>query len=691
MRFSKRLLLAGTAVLVVFMPLGVFAPTLLPIAGPGDAFFTDPIEPLPTEVAALPDTADGGHLTDRDEVGRLVDALVQEQMQRFNLPGAAAVVVHRGAVLHSSGYGYADAVAGRAFDSQTVFRTASVSKLFTATAVMQLVEQGLLDLDADIHDYLDFRVPTRFAEPITMTHLLTHTPGFDERLLGSTASRYRVEDIIGLRDYLLAPDATQQVRPPGMVISYSNYGMALAGYVIERLSGKTFEQYIDDHIHRPLGMARSTFVERVSAPPAENHARAHVYRRGRHEALPQTFENAAPAGSQYSTADDIARFMLANLGDGSLDGERILEPAMLTRLHATAFTHHPMLPGWTPGFVEYHWNGYRLVGHGGDLPGWHSQLTLLPDHDLGVFIHYNGIWPVNLDDDPRMNVVEAVLAAMVPEAGGIYPRPLQLDTATGPAPEGILPVGAVETGRMSVAGNYRVTRYSMTSMEKLLLPNSLLRLHVRERPDGTLRVTMPLGLVSPSEWLPSGDLFYQREGGSGHLAFGADERGRPTHLYGTFMIPLAFERVRWYESEWILLGLFAFSAVAFMGVTLGWPVRSAVRRMRRRPIPERSAGRQRRVILARAVAGTGAVVVVILFVMLFQALTTGDTALLAIQPLLALIAGVCGALAAWLGYATYRGWRADGGPLSERALHGVVAVAGVLFLWQMSYWNVLAF
>jgi CubicO group peptidase (beta-lactamase class C family) len=359
------------------------------------------------------------------DVSHFVDAIVEEQLTTFRLPGAAAVVVHRGKVLHSRGYGYADIESGRRFDSLTVFRTASVAKLFTAVAVMQLVEQGLIDLDRDVNEYLDFRVPVRHPEPITMRHLLTHTAGFDERLLGSTASQRRPEDVVSVRDFLLARDAAPQVRPPGQVISYSNYGLVLAGYVVERLSGKPFEQYVDDHIHGPLGMTRSTFLDPLPDHLAGDRARAHRFRRGRQETLPVLYENAGPAGSQFSSADDIARFLLANLGTGSVDGVRVLEPATLRRLHATAFTHHPHLPGWTLGFSEYHWKGYRLVGHGGDIPGYHNQLTLLPDHEIGIFVHFNGIWAIDLDNDPRMRVVEAVLAALVADEPGpaSYPAP----------------------------------------------------------------------------------------------------------------------------------------------------------------------------------------------------------------------------------------------------------------------------
>jgi CubicO group peptidase (beta-lactamase class C family) len=630
---------------------------------------------------------------DPTALGLLIDDVVEAQLSDFDLPGGAVVVVHRGEVIHSRGYGYADVGAGRRFDSRTVFRTASVSKLFTATAVMQLVERGLVDLDEDVRAYLDVDIPATYPAPITLRHLLTHTAGFDDRMLGTSASKVRATDVIPLRDFLASRDAAPRVRPPGQLISYSNHGAALAGYVVERVSGMAYEDYIDQHVHGPLAMTRSTFRDPPPTDLGADRARAYVHRRGRHEALPMSYENAAPAGSQYSTADDIARFMLANLGDGALDGARILEPGTLRQLHGTAFTHHPLLPGWTLGFMEYHWNGFRLVGHGGDLPGYHNQLTLLPEHELGVFVHYNGIWPVDLDDDPRIRVVEAILSALVPVDDGAtrFPAPAGGSVVT-PAAAGVpVPVGT-PGGTPSVAGNYRLTRHAVTSMEKLLLPNSFLRLHVRERRDGSLRMTMPAGFTAPSEWIPVGPLLYQRAGGGEYLAFGADERGRACHLYGTFMIPLAFERVRWYEGEAVLIGLLVFAAITFLGVSLGWPARALVRRVRRGPAPAApSPERRRRVVVARMAAALGALVLVVLGVMMVQAMALGDTPLLSIQPLLAVLSAVCGALSLWLGYATLRSWKVAEGPTTERLVHVVVALAGVLFVWQMSYWNVLGF
>jgi CubicO group peptidase (beta-lactamase class C family) len=646
-----------------------------------------------SEVLTAATPAAAAALLDRAELGRSIDAVVESQMRKFDLPGSVVVVVHGGEVVHSRGYGHADIEAGRSFDPGTsVFRTASVSKLFTATAVMQLVEQGLIDLDSDVNRYLDFQVPETYPEPITMRHLLTHTAGFDERLLGSFASKRRPEEVLTSRQFLTSPDAAPRVRPPGRVISYSNHGIALAGYIVERVAGKPFEQYVDDHIHAPLGMSRSTFYDPLPARLEGYRIRAYRFHRGRHEAFPITFENAGPAGSQFSSGANIARFMLANLNGGELDDVRILGPSAVRQLHAQAFTHHPALPGWTLGFMEYRRHGRRMIGHSGDLPGFHNQLTLLPDEGLGIFVHFNGVWPLTLDEDPRSHIVEHVVDSALPPAVVEGSGPAAVSGAGGGLVSTITAFAAPSAGSgVAVAGNYRFSRHPKTSIQKLLVPNSLFRLHVREIGDGTIRMTMPLGFTAPSEWEPAGPLLYRRVGGDEHLAFGPDERGRATYLFPVLPMSMAFERVRWYESEVVLLGLLGFSTLGLVGALAGWLAGALVRCIRRREAPTPAPGQRRRRVAARTVGLLGTSVLATLGVMVVQANTAGDTALLPLQPAIAGAAGLTGVLALGLGYATLKAWRAGEGPRAERIGHTAVALAGIAFLWQMSYWNVLPF
>jgi hypothetical protein len=214
-------------------------------------------------------------------------------------------------------------------------------------------------------------------------------------------------------------------------------------------------------------------------------------------------------------------------------------------------------------------------------------------------------------------------------------------------------------------------------------------LHIRQNGDGTIRMTMPLGFAGPSEWEPVEPLLYRRVASDEYLAFGQDEHGRVTHLFPVLMIPMAFERVRWYEGEVMLLGLLGGSALAFVGASVGWPASALARRLRRRESPTSTPGQRGRRVAARSLGLLGTSVLATLGVMVVQANTAGHTPLLPLQPALAGATGLCGLLVLGLGYSTTRAWLERDGRLAERVLYSGLTLAGAAFLWQMAYWNVL--
>lgn len=198
-------------------------------------------------------------------------------------------------------------------------------------------------------------------------------------------------------------------------------------------------------------------------------------------------------------------------------------------------------------------------------------------------------------------------------------------------------------------------------------------------------------MMDPSEWIRVEPLLYRRVSGQDHLAFGAGERGQASHLFGTFMVPLAFERVGWYEREVILLGLLAFSGLTFLATAMGWPLGAAVRRLRRRPALATTVPQERARICARALGVTGSLIVVTLAVMFVQAATALRTPLFPLLPVLSLGVLACGVLTLLLGYFAAQAWKAGDASPPTRFAHGVLLMAGIAFVWQMAYWNVLAF
>lgn len=315
-----------------------------------------------------------------------LDGLVPYALKKADLAGAVVVVVKDGALLAAKGYGYADVGKRIPVDpATTLFRPGSVSKLFMWTAVMQLVEQGKLDLDTDVNKYLDFTIPPRDGKPITLRDLMTHTAGFEEAV-----KNLIVRDIGQLKtnEAWLKDWIPERVYPAGEVSAYSNYGAALAGYIVQRASGMEFEDYVELHIYRPLGMRYATFRQPVPEPLAAHVAKS--YTKASLPPLPFELVAAAPAGSMAVSGEDMGRFMIAHLHDGRFGDAQILRPETARQMHE--YTHHSV-PGLLPmalGFYHMDRNGQTIIGHGGATECFHSVLALYPKQDLGVFVSVNG-------------------------------------------------------------------------------------------------------------------------------------------------------------------------------------------------------------------------------------------------------------------------------------------------------------
>lgn len=328
-------------------------------------------------------------------IGQFLDQQFIHKMEQYNIPNATVSVVADGKVVFQRGYGFASLEEQRSVDPETsLFRIGSVSKLFTWTAVMQLVEQGKLDLMADINSYLDFEIPAKIvgmktngaAAPITLTHLMTHTPGFED--YSGSIFRLELVDVLPLaryvRNYLPA-----RVFPSGEVIAYSNYGTALAGYIVERVSGMPFHEYVEQYIFTPLGMNNSTFLQPLPDEFIPNMTQAYryvhgQYQKGAFEFVPES------AGGMSSTATDMARFMLAYLQDGLGEFGQILATDTVELMRNQLFSHHSSLQGIAYGFMEGIFNGQRTLFHSGSTMLFDTGFYLLPEENVGLFISLSG-------------------------------------------------------------------------------------------------------------------------------------------------------------------------------------------------------------------------------------------------------------------------------------------------------------
>ena len=324
--------------------------------------------------------------SDPREVEAFFDGAVPALLEAYHVPGLVLSVVRDGQLLFAKGWGVADLETGRPMDPErTIVRVASISKLVTATAAMQLVAQGKLDLQADVNRYLEgFQIEEAFGAPVTLHQLLTHTAGFDDRFLHT--GRALGSPLPPLGDYL-AERMPRRVMPPGRVVSYSNHGLALVGHLVERASGLSFADYVQQNVFDPLGMTKSRFFLRV--PLETDVAVPYFWSEGRQAPLGYDHTLLGPAAELNTTATDMAKFMLAHLQQGNA---RLLDPETERLMQAQHFTVHPKLAGWGYGFLETSLNGQRTVGHGGDWRGFESTLLLFPDLGWGVFASANGMF-----------------------------------------------------------------------------------------------------------------------------------------------------------------------------------------------------------------------------------------------------------------------------------------------------------
>ncbi len=322
-----------------------------------------------------------------DDLTSFFDGMIPQQIAQDDIAGMVIAVVKDGKVIFAKGYGYSNVKEHTPVSpATTLFRVGSVSKLFTWTAVMQLVQQGKINLDTDINQYLDFHIPAAFGKPITMRDVMTHTPGFEEAI--KDLITMNPKNIPSTSDYLKA-HLPKQIFPPGSTGAYSNYGATLAGYVVQRLSGEDFDSYIEHHIFQPLGMTHATF--RQPLPPNLAPDMSQGFLRASGGAKPFEIVVTVPAGALSVSALDITHFMIAHLQDGTYNGAQILDPATVKEMHSRQYAPDPHVNGMCLGFYEDSRNGHRVIAHGGDTIYFHSDLHLILDADTGLFVSYNSL------------------------------------------------------------------------------------------------------------------------------------------------------------------------------------------------------------------------------------------------------------------------------------------------------------
>jgi CubicO group peptidase (beta-lactamase class C family) len=350
----------------------------------GAAARSDTPSPDPQTPSAA-DAAPAAHVLTAEDAAAYFDGMLPSAMASADIAGAVIVVVKDGQPLLERGYGLADVKTGRPVDpDKTLFRPGSISKLFTWTSVMQLVAAGKIDLDADINRYLDFKVPPYDGKPITMRQLMTHSAGFAD-----ASKDLFPPDLKHLKTLSQLGQVPMPARifPPGATPAYSNYGASLAGYIVQRVSGERFEDYVARHIFAPLDMTHSTFEQPLPKGWSANMSKG--YRTASGHPGPYELVQMPPAGALATTGSDLSRFMIAHLQDGEFQGQRILDAKTAQYMHSLQFQPMPQLPGMDLGFYQEPANGHRVIGHAGDTGLFHSDLHLYLDDHVGLYISLN--------------------------------------------------------------------------------------------------------------------------------------------------------------------------------------------------------------------------------------------------------------------------------------------------------------
>ena len=372
---SLRSVAIGLLALIGSATLAQDRPSLAPsIAPPVTA-------PAVGSAATSPRASAGSHALNKADVEAWLDGYMPYALHSGDIAGATVAVVQDGQVLTARGYGYADVAKRTPVDpARTLFRPGSVSKLITWTAVMQLVDQGKLDLDADVNRYLDFKIPPRNGKPVTVRNIMTHTGGFEE--VGKDLINYEQRPPMALGAYLKRY-VPERIFAPGTTPAYSNWATSLGGYLVERVSGMPFDDYVEQRIFTPLGMTSSTF--RQPLPAGFKPRMAQGYAQASEN--PAAFEIVvpAPAGAMTSTATDMAKFMLAHLQGG----KGILSPAAWKTMHDSPLTIIPPLNRMELGFFETNVNGRQVNAHLGDTQGFHTSLHLFMNEGVGLFVSFN--------------------------------------------------------------------------------------------------------------------------------------------------------------------------------------------------------------------------------------------------------------------------------------------------------------
>jgi CubicO group peptidase (beta-lactamase class C family) len=622
-----------------------------------------PTKPVPSE-----DRAPKAHELTADDLGAFLDGFMPQQIEHADIAGAVVAVVRDGQLLFAKGYGYADVEKKVPLSPETTLvRPGSISKLFTWTAVMQQVELGKLDLDRDVNDYLDFKIPPAFGKPITLRNIMTHSTGFEETakdLFVATA-----DDLRPNAEYLRV-HMPARIFPPGTTPAYSNYATTMAAYIVERVSGQNFNDYVEEHFFKPLNMMHATF--RQPLPESLKPFMSRGYVLGSDEPKPFEFVQVAPAGSLSASAVDMTHFMIMHLQNGRYGDVQILKPETAVEMHARQAGWPPEMNAMALGFYEQSRNGHRLIGHGGDTISFHSNLHLILDSNAGFFVSYNSRGRAEID--PRGSLFDKFMDRYFPAA----------------PPNDPMLAAAAEDAR-SVAGTYEVSRRFETNVLAVTTVLGETKVSVNPK-DNTISVAGFKGLnQQPLHFREISPMVFREVDGHAKIAFVDDPMGRRVaYIDYPFMV---FQQVNHtLDKQIVNYVIMGFSLSVIVLTLLLWPVGAMIRKHYGKVLTLDSGAKRLRMLVRLVCFGAVAFVVGLL---IFISKTSDPSALsersdtwLHLLQVVGLLAGLGSLIAI---YNSLKSWSDGQQWFWNKIWNTFLAISCVGFFWFIYHWHLLNF
>ncbi len=595
-----------------------------------------------------------------DNIEVFSDGVMHAQFLSHPLASAVVSVVRGDEILFSKGYGHQNIEKNITVDPEkTLFRIGSISKMFTWTAVMQLAEQGKIDLDADINTYLKtFQIPPTFDQPITMRHLMAHTAGFEDSSLNVLImdDPERIAPLSATLKRYMQPRAY----PPGQYIAYSNYGAALAGLIVENISGIAFKDYINEHIFSPLEMDYATFVEPIPDALSKHQAIAYAKENGRFKRKPfAILANYAPAGSASSSAVSMAKFMLAHLNNGQYKDQHLLKETTAKQMQSRLFTHDERLPGMAYGFYQQEIGGFDLIGHGGDTLYFHSNMMLDHTNNIGIFVSY-------VTDLTGVQASSEFIKAFYDT---YFPK---LNARSIEPPEDFL------SRAVNYAGTYTGSRASLSTIEKLAA--MITSLEVLPTPNNTLLLNSGLDI---REIVEIGENLFVDPVDGLKVSFITGKDGSVDGLVTSDAPYMYAIKSPAYYSKGFNFALLGLSTLVCLSVIIGHVYRN--REYKAMPLIEKRAIRASLITVCLIILSLviiGIVVGIYSNSLIYIAVPTALKFALAVPAVVILAA---------LGHLffTIQVWRNGMWSRSRRLHHTLVSAAALYFAWFFYFWNIL--